>query len=42
MTERIKRTNLGRLEVEVRLEDRTFYARPWTVRVRAELVADTR
>jgi len=41
MTERIRRTNLGRLEVEVRLEDRTFYARPWTVPVRAELVADT-
>ena len=41
MTERIKRTNLGRLEVEVRLEDRKFYARPWTVPVRAELVADT-
>jgi hypothetical protein len=41
MTERIRRTNLGRLEVEVRLEDRKFYARPWTVPVRAELVADT-
>jgi hypothetical protein len=41
MTERIRRTNLGRLEVEVRFEDRKFYARPWTVPVRAELVADT-
>jgi hypothetical protein len=41
MTERIKRTNLGRLEVDVRFEDRKFYARPWAVPVRAELVADT-
>jgi hypothetical protein len=41
MTERITRTNLGRLEVDVRLEDRKFYARPWTIPVHAELVADT-
>jgi hypothetical protein len=41
MTERIKRTKLGRLEVEVHLEDRKFYTRPWTVPVRGELVADT-
>jgi hypothetical protein len=41
MTERIKRANLGRLEVDVRFEDRKFYARPWTVPVRADLVADT-
>jgi hypothetical protein len=41
MTERIRRTNLGRLEIDVRFEDRKFYTRPWTVPVRAELVADT-
>jgi hypothetical protein len=41
MTERIRRTNRGRLEVEVSHEARTFYARPWTVLARAELVADT-
>jgi hypothetical protein len=41
MTERIKRTNLGRLEVDVRLEDRKFYGRPWAIPVHAELVADT-
>jgi hypothetical protein len=41
MTERIKRTNLGRLEVDVRLEDRKFYARPWTVPAHADLVTDT-
>jgi hypothetical protein len=41
VTERIKRTNFGALEVEVRLEDRKFYARPWTVPARAEFVADT-
>jgi hypothetical protein len=41
MTERIKRTNLGRLEVEVRFDDRKYYARPWTIPVHAELIADT-
>jgi hypothetical protein len=40
-TERIKRTNLGALEIDVRFEDRKFYARPWNVPARAELVADT-
>ena len=41
MTERIKRSSLGRLEIEVRLEDMKFYKRPWTVPAHAELVADT-
>jgi hypothetical protein len=41
MTERIKRSSLGRLEIDVRLEDVKFYKRPWTVPAYAELVADT-
>ena len=40
-TERIKRSNLGRLEIEVRFDDPKFYRRPWTVPANAELVADT-
>lgn len=39
-TERIRRSNLGRLEIEVRFEDAKFYKRPWTVPAYAELVAD--
>jgi hypothetical protein len=39
--ERYRRPNFGNLEVEVTLQDRGAYARPWTVAVRAELAADT-
>jgi hypothetical protein len=41
MTERYRRPNFGRLELEVTLSDPAAYARPWTVAVRAELAADT-
>jgi len=41
VTERIRRSNLGRLEVEVHLDDPKFYRRPWTVPASAELIADT-
>jgi hypothetical protein len=41
MTERIKRSNLGRLEIDVRFEDSKFYRRPWTVSAYAELIADS-
>jgi len=41
MTERYRRPNYGRLELEITLRDPTVYARPWTVAVRAELAADT-
>jgi len=41
MTERLRRTSLGRLDVEVRFEDPKFYARPWNVPAHAELVVDT-
>src|SRR5205823_532940 len=40
-TERYRRRDFGRLDVEVTLSDPGTYARPWTVSVRAELAADT-
>src|SRR5437762_3470543 len=40
-TERYRRPDFGHLEIEVTLSDPAAYARPWTVAVRAELVADT-
>src|SRR5262245_51717584 len=40
-TERIKRSNLGRREIEVRFDDQKFYKRPWTIPAHAELIADT-
>ena len=41
MTERYTRRNLGNLDVEITLADPGVYARPWTIKVRAELAPDT-
>jgi hypothetical protein len=41
MTERIRRTDLGHLDVDVRMEDPAFYTRAWTVPSKGELVTDT-
>jgi hypothetical protein len=41
MTERYQRRDVGHLDIEVTLADPSAYARPWTVAVRAELLADT-
>jgi hypothetical protein len=41
MTERYHRRNFGNLDLDVTLSDPGAYARPWTVKVRAELAADT-
>jgi hypothetical protein len=41
MTERYHRADFGHLEVEVKFEDPAAYSRPWTVRVRSALAADT-
>src|SRR5579863_1057643 len=41
MTERYTRRNLGNLDLDVTLRDPAVYAKPWTVKVRAELAADT-
>jgi hypothetical protein len=40
MTERIKRSSFGRLDIEVQIDDRSLYSRPITVPVHAEFVAD--
>jgi hypothetical protein len=41
MTERYRRIDFGHLEIEATLQDPGAYARPWTVRVAAQLAADT-
>src|SRR2546422_806408 len=41
MTERYRRPDFGHLEIEVTLNDPQVYARPWTVALSAELMADT-
>src|SRR6266704_3292547 len=41
MTERYRRPDFGHLEIEVTLNDPHVYARPWTVALSAELMADT-
>jgi hypothetical protein len=41
MTERIRRTDLGHLAVETRIDDPRYYKRAWTVPSKADLVVDT-
>jgi len=41
MTERYRRIDFGHLEIEATLRDPGAYSRPWTVRVSAQLAADT-
>ncbi|PYS04651.1 MAG: hypothetical protein DMG15_09005 [Acidobacteria bacterium] len=41
MTERFRRLNLGNLEIEISIDDPKAYTRPWTVKLRQMLVADT-
>jgi hypothetical protein len=40
-TERYRRRDFGHLEIEMTLSDPAAYTKPWTVAVRAELLADT-
>ena len=40
-TERITRRSFGRLDIDVRIDDRALNGRPFTVPVRADLVIDT-
>jgi len=40
-TERYRRRDFGHLEIEITLDDRAVYARPWTVALKAELDPDT-
>ena len=41
MTERFRRPDFGHLEIEVKLEDRALYSRPWSFRVTGQFAADT-
>jgi hypothetical protein len=41
MTERIRRPDYGRLEVEVTVDDPKAYTRPWTVRLNQHIALDT-
>src|SRR2546423_4754770 len=40
-TERYRRRDFGHMDVEVTLQDSAIYAKPWTVKVEAQLNADT-
>jgi hypothetical protein len=41
MTERYRRTDLGHLEIAVTFQDPGAYSKAWTVKLRAQLAADT-
>ena len=41
LTERIRRPNYGTLEIELTIEDPTFYTAPWTVKLTQPLVLDS-
>ena len=40
VTERLRRVNFGRLEAEVTVDDPKAYTRPWTVKLKLDLVPD--
>jgi len=41
VTERFRRPTVGRLEIELTINDPTYYTRPWTATTNARLLADT-
>jgi hypothetical protein len=41
VTERFRRVNLGRLDIEVTVDDPKAYSRPWTVTLNQDLAVDT-
>jgi hypothetical protein len=41
ITERFRRVNFGRLEIDVTIDDPKAYTRPWTVRVNQRLLPDS-
>jgi hypothetical protein len=41
MTERYRRRDFGHMDIDVTLNDPKVYARPWTIKLSAELVPDT-
>jgi len=41
MTERFRRVDYGRLQIELTIDDPQAYTRPWTVTLNQKLVADS-
>jgi hypothetical protein len=41
VTERFTRVNFGSLEIEITVDDRKAYTRPWTVTVKNDIMLDT-
>ena len=41
MTERFRRVNFGRLDIDLTIDDPKVYTRPWTVTLRQRIVVDT-
>ena len=41
MTERFRRVNFGRLDIDLTIDDPKVYTRPWTVTLRQRIVLDT-
>ena len=41
MTERFRRVNFGRLEIEITVDDPKAYTKPWTVKLNQNIVLDT-
>ena len=42
LTERFRRVNFGRLEIDITIDDPKAYTKPWTVRVNQRLSPDDR
>ena len=40
ITERFRRTSYGRMEVDITVEDKKAYTKPWTVRLTQTLMPD--
>jgi hypothetical protein len=41
MTERFRRVNYGRLEIEVTIDDPKAYTKPWTVKLNQAIILNT-
>ena len=41
ITERFRRVNYGRLEIEVTVDDPKAYTAPWTIKLNQNIVVDT-
>jgi hypothetical protein len=40
LTERFRRRDFGRLDIEMTIDDPEFYTRPWTVTIPKRLIVD--